>query len=102
MKDEGFCAYPISKKRFDEFLEREILCRKILPEQPSLIYKDDSQAFVPFSKNIITFLCMAYYPERMQIIMFVGYREKSRNCSAFRKRVATYRNCIFRSDAVTF
>ena len=25
---------------------------------------------------------MAYYPERMQIIMFVGYREKSRNCIA--------------------
>ena len=23
MKGEGFCAYPISKKRFDEFLERE-------------------------------------------------------------------------------
>lgn len=85
MKGEGFCANPISKKRFDEFLEREILCRKILPEQPSLIYEDDSQAFAPFAKNIITFLCMAYYTERMQIIMFVGYREKSRNCIAFRK-----------------
>ena len=63
--DEGWRVLCLSylKKRFDEFLEREILCTKILPEQPSLIYEDDSQAFVPFSKNIITFLCMAYYPE---------------------------------------